>query len=797
RRAATEARVEGLFRAGRIDEAVAAAEALVTSEPLGERGWAGLIRALAAQGRTADALRAFQRAVDALAEAGLEPSPDLREAERAVLAGELAPAVRVAAPRTDERSVPPVPASSFVGREHDRDALLQLLEEARVVTLIGPGGVGKTRLALEVARAGAQRHALGAKVAELAPVPDTDGAADAVVHALGLASDAESALDALDRAGGLDVLLVLDNAEHVVDGAAEVVERILLAGERLRVLVTSRERLGVEGEHVRPVPPLATDHAGSPARRLLVQRAAAIAPDLAVDIDDEVIVRIVDRLDGLPLAIEMAAAQLATTSPAELAEGLDARLTDLRSPRRHAPDRHRTLAAVLEWSEARLDDRQRSTLAALSVFAGPVTVDDIVGVLGDDEVMDVVRLLADRSLVLVERTGLTTRYSLLQTVREFATARATASGAAADLARRHATWFLRVAWEADAQLRTSAEARGLRRIQSTFAELRAAHRWARKHDPGTAGALSAALHTYAQGHLDDEPLRWAELIAEALADHDPHLPIVLASVATRAINRGDLEAARALGERAVALARTDEAAMPAFEILADACVYTGRLSETIAADEELIRRAEAARDPYYWAVGHATLAMALLYGRRPAALPVAVMDDTGPSGRAWLVYARGEILADRDPEAALASYDEAITLAREVDSRFVEGVSLVSSCALQARVGDVTSALAQFADAIQHWIDLADYTHQLTTLRNLAVLLQRADAAEAAAELLGALGRDDSTYGEEAERLAAVRAWAVGELGEPAFKARAEAGRSRDVPATAAWALELIAGLRD
>ncbi len=794
RRSATEERAHALLGAGRADEAVAAAEALVTAEPLREGAWAGLIAALAAQGRSAEALRAFQRAADALADAGLEPSRLLREAERAVLAGD---AHHVAPSRVPpaERSAPAVPASSFVGRDEDRDALADLLGQARVVTLVGPGGVGKTRLALEVARVGAEERALGAKVAELAPVADGPGAADAIVHALGLVSDAVSALDALDRAGDLDVLLVLDNAEHVVDAAAELVERILSGGDRIRLLVTSRERLGVDGEHVRPVAPLPTDHAGSAARRLFVQRAAALAPDLLVDVDDELVVRIVDRLDGLPLAIEMAAAQLATTSLVELADGLDARLAELGSPRRHAPERHRTLAAVLEWSEARLDDRERATLAALSVFAGPVGAADIVGVLGEPGVMDVVRLLADRSLVVVDRTARVARYSLLQTVREFAGSRARARGVDRDLARRHIDWFLGVAQKADHQLRRTTEAQGLERIESAFAELRAAHRWAREHDLATAGALSAALHVYAQGHLVDEPLRWADLIADELPVDDPHLAVVLASVAVRAINRGDLDAARTLGERAVAVARTDEGAMAAYEILADACVYLGRLAETIAADEELVRRAEVAGDPLHWAVGQASLAMARLYGGRPATLPEELMDDTGPSGRAWVVYARGEIEAGHDPEAALASYVEVLSIARTVDSRFVEGVALVSSCALQARVGDVSRALEQFADAIQHWIELADYTHQLTTLRNLAVLFQRAGAAEAAAELLGALERHDSTYGEEAERLTAVRGWAFEQLGEVEFKVHADAGRERDVPATATWALVVITGL--
>ena len=341
RRSASEARVNALLRAGRVDEAVAAAEALVTAEPLWEGAWARLIEGLAAQGRSAEALRSFQRAVAALAEAGLEPSDALRESERMVLAGEAALPV---APAGDRRApptatlplAPPAPTSSFVGRDDEVAHLVELLETTRIVTLVGTGGVGKTRLAIETAAWPRRRRSLGARLVELVEIRDTEGVADAVAAALGLTTEAEDPIDALDRAGALDVLLVLDNAEHVLGAAVDVVARVVRGGAALRVLATSRERLGVDGEHVRPVAPLATDAAGAPARQLLVERATAIAPDLVIGIDDELVAGVVMRLDGLPLAIEMAAAQLSTMSLAELDAELGRSLGALRSPHRHA-----------------------------------------------------------------------------------------------------------------------------------------------------------------------------------------------------------------------------------------------------------------------------------------------------------------------------------------------------------------------------------------------------------------------------------------------------------------------------
>jgi len=805
RRSASESRASALLRAGRVDESVAASEALVTAEPLRESAWGQLIEGLAAQGRAADALRAYQRAGDALAEAGLEPSDALRESEQMVLAGDAAPPVAevtAAPPRSDPpRSALPTPASSFVGRDDDCEHLVGLLDTARIVTLVGPGGVGKTRLAIETARKAASRRSLGARLVELVEIRDAAGVADAVVVALGLTADGETPIAALDLAGALDVLLVLDNAEHVLDAAADVVARAVGGGEALRVLATSRERLGVDGEHIRPVAPLATDTAGAPARRLLVQRAAAVAPDLTVGVDDELVARVVTRLDGLPLAIEMAAAQLSTMSLVELDAELGQSLGALRSPHCIAPARHQTLAGVLEWSEARLEDDERATLADLSVFAGSFTADDAVAVLGRPGVAKTLRSLVDRSLVRIDRTRRGTRYALLQTVRAFASKRLANTGRAPELARRHVLRYLEVAEQADRQLRTAEEAIGLARIEAAFADVRVAHQWAREHDPALAGRLSTAVHLYAYRGLVDEPLRWAELVIQLVSDDDPTRPVLLASAATRAINRGDLEEARAIAQRAVALAGSGSAAMYALEALGDACLYLGRLDESRAAAEELARRAEAVGDMHSYVLGRVNAAFASRYGGE-AIGPEAIADlparlsDPSPTSRAWIAYTNGELIGDRAPDTALAHYQAAIRLARSVDSRFVEGVALVSACALQARAGDVPGALSQFAEVIDHWAQLADNTHQLTTLRNLAVLLQRAVAPEAAAELLGALERDDSTYGEEAERLEAVREWARAQLGGEVFATHVASGRERDVTAAAAWALDVLADLR-
>lgn len=799
RAAAREARVAALLAAGRSDEAAAAAEALVADEPLREGGWIHLIEALAATQRSADALRAFQRAKAALTEAGLDPSSGLRAAEAAVLIGAPAPPQSAMPPLlgAPQRSVPPAMPSSFVGRDDDRDRIIDLLDRARLVTLIGPGGVGKSRLALEVARVAAERTSQGARVVELARVSSADEVPDVIVASLGFSADGVGAVEMLDRARRLDLLVVLDNAEHVVDAVARTVERLLGGESAMRLLVTSRERLGVDGEHTWSVAPLATVGADAPARRLFVDRARAAVTDIELSNDDPGVVRLVQRLDGLPLAIEMAAGQLPTAALGELADVLEERYDVLQSPRRNVADRHRSLAAVLEWSEAQLTDRERAVLAQLSVFSGPVDAGDIDGVLPTPGGAAVVRSLAARSIVDVDRTESRARFGLLQTVRAFALDRLRSRGQLDEMARRHAEWYAAAVTVADRQLRGVDEPAGHRRFDDALGEVRAAHRWARHKDVALACRLSAHLHHYAQSRLVDEPLRWAEELVDVVPDGDPHLPAVLASAATRAIQRGNLGLARRLAERGVDIASDGADSFGALEAVADSNLFSGRLDVSRQAYRTLADRAFAVGDRYYFVMARTGVVLAQYYaGRSPSIDDLADIDplDLGPSTRGWLHYAYGEVLGDRDPARAFAEYEQALTLARAGGNRLLEGVALVSSCALRARAGDVRAAVRTFDTAIRHWQRLAATTHQLTTLRNLPVLLRRIDEPELAAELVGLVQHDAvPTYGAEAHRLEEVREWAFECLGAERFEKCFRRGQQRDRTTVEDWALTELA----
>ncbi len=793
RLATVEARARALLRAGDPAGAVAAAEELLAAHPLREAAWAVLVEALAAGGRAREALIAYQRAAEVLAESGLVPSRQLREAEAAAL--------RTSGPPVPEPRRIPVPAASLIGRDADLAQLEDLLTRARVVTLCGPGGVGKTRLALAVAERVAARHRFGARLVTLAPLDDPAAIAGAVVDALGLSVEGGSPDTALAQAGTLDLLVVLDNCEHLVAEAARAVETIITGGGSARVLATSRERLGVDGEHVWTVSPLPMEGDGSAARALFVERARAARPDLPFT-ETEVAAadRIIRRLDGLPLAIEMAAARAATLPLPELAARLDD-LSELTSPRRGVEARHRTLAAVVEWSEALLDEADRGFLAELSIFAGRVEAADVAAVTGRSDPLPALSRLAERSLLIADVSGPTARFGMLDTIRAHAHRRLAATGQAAVLARRHAEHFTAAAAEADAGLRGRDEAAAAARLEGLTDELRAAHHWSRAADPALAARLSAAVHLFARSRLRDEPLAWAVELGTDPAAGTPH-PMALTSAALRAYLAGDLAVALDLAQRAVdAAADTDPGErLFAFDILSDALLSFGHFEEAAAAARRIVVEAEAAGDASGAVIGHINQAISAAYAGRFAEAETVwralrASEPVAPSDQAWVAYTEGEVVLDRNPARALAALDRAVALADSVGNHFLGGVARVSACSLRARVGHPDAAREAFAAVVEYWRRRGSRLQQLTTLRNLVVLLERVGSNGAAAVLLGAVDANAiaAPYGDEAIRLDGLRGRLVRVLGADEVARRLADGGRWTVDEAALAALEWLA----
>ncbi len=351
----------------------------------------------------------------------------------------------------------PLQVSSFIGRDRELQQTAAALSEARLVTLTGPGGVGKTRLALRAAEEVVARFSDGAWLCELAPVRDPAGVDDAVAAVFSvIASAGQSSSDALvEFLRSKQLLLVLDNCEHLLEAAAALAGLLQRSCQRLVILATSREGLGIEGERLIPVPPLEIPNIDADlaaiteaeAVRLFAERAAAVKPVFAVTADNAASVSgVVRRLDGIALAIELAAARVAAMTPAELAQRLQRSFTVLAAGRRGTLAHHQTLRATIDWSFRLLTEPEQQLLSRLAVFAGGSTLEAVETVCGGedidpDTIFDLLANLVAQSLVVAEEHGFQTRYRLLETIRQYGEERLSEAGETERWRARHANYY--------------------------------------------------------------------------------------------------------------------------------------------------------------------------------------------------------------------------------------------------------------------------------------------------------------------------------------------------------------------
>jgi predicted ATPase/DNA-binding SARP family transcriptional activator len=528
---AVEDRVDAELRLGRGAELVTELTALVAEHPLRERLAGALMRALCAAGRPAEALSVFEQTKAVLAEElGTDPSPALVALHTAVLRGEHT---------NHHRNNLRASLTSFVGRDEDLARIGALVGEYRLTTLTGPGGAGKTRLSVEAARTLLTRMPDGVWLVELAPVGDAAGVPLAVLAALGVREQvllrgtdpvvAEPVERLTAVLGDRRVLLVLDNCEHVVEAAAALADRLLGACPGLRILATSREPLGITGEALWPVEPLALPPAdcdddqamGYAAVRLLVDRARAARPGFAVDNGSAAaVVRICRALDGIPLAIELAAARLRTMTATQLATRLDDRFPLLTGGSRVAMPRHRTLRAVVDWSWELLAEPERALWRRLAVFAGGATLAAAERVCAggpvlQEQVLDLLTALVDKSLLTVV-DGDQPRYLMLETIKAYGLARLDEAGEREALRQAHAAYFVEFTEETEPRLRRREQLVWLARLAADHDNVTAAIRAAvAAGDADTAVRLvaSAGWYWWLSGHKAEG----AGLAGEALA----------------------------------------------------------------------------------------------------------------------------------------------------------------------------------------------------------------------------------------------------------------------------------------
>jgi predicted ATPase/DNA-binding SARP family transcriptional activator len=583
RLAAVQDRIEAELRLGAGASLVAELEALVVAEPLREPLVGQLMRALHAAGRPNDALVAYEELRGRLADQlGTDPSAELVTLHTALLRTEPALAREK---QTNLRAE----LTSFVGRDRELSEVGRLLDTFRLTTLTGPGGAGKTRLAVEAARIALTTMPDGVWLVELAPVSNGHEVAQTALATLGLREhaliartggplSAETSSEPLGRlvAALADkaALLVLDNCEHLVEAAAAVADRILRACPRIRIVATSREPLGITGETLWPVEPLSLPPADAdpaaairyPSVRLFADRAAAVRPGFAVTAADVgAVVRICRALDGMPLAIELAAARIRAMTPDELAARLDDRFRLLTGGSRTALPRHQTLRAVVDWSWELLSDAERALCRRLSVFAGGATVEAAEAVCAGGpvrtpDVLPLLTALVDKSLLVARHGAGGTRYRMLETIRAYGQERFAEAGEGEALRAAHAAYFLGLAAAAEPRLRRADQLTWLNRLAADHDNLHAALRGAiTVGDAAAAVRLAGTLGWYwwLRGHRAEG----AELTDLALAvpggSEDEARAIAYTMGALLVLDsRQDTAAARAWFRRAAEISAT-------------------------------------------------------------------------------------------------------------------------------------------------------------------------------------------------------------------------------------------------
>lgn len=793
-----EERAAHRLRSGAAPGLAAELAALVEAEPLRERPRALLIEALAADGRHVDALRVYDDFRRLLGdELGVEPSPALTARHAELLAGAPAPPAEGLRP-----AALPVPTTSLVGREDLVRDVLALVDQCRLVSLVGPGGVGKTRVLVDVG------HHLTASDPDRAVVLCELAAADAgsVVNvvAASLGIDVRPSVPLAVQVAGVvgerPVVLLADNCEHVLGPVAELVDNLLVHCPHLRVVTTSRERLRVAGEHVFPVPTLPVAEHGSAAVQLFVARARAVDPRFDPDPEDlECVEEIVRRLDGLPLAIELAAACLHTHDIREVAAGLDRRFSLLTAGARTSP-RHESLAAAVEWSFGLLDESQQQVFAALSAFAGSFDVAGAAAVCGMEEgpVTGALVELTERSLV-ARVPG--RRYALLETLRAFGTRHLASTGELEAVRERHARYV--VDWIEDADRRLGRPGPVVAEIDAALPELHLALGWLLdRGEHELAERLVGGLLDYGIIRLRPDVLAWAERVAAAdPTDDGPLAPLMWVVAAYGAWMTGDVAGCGAHSARALDAAAR-QAVEPRSEVLTvngSYALFEGRLRD---ASQWYRSAIEAAGDDRpQWSFAASTELLALGYGGDPEVEERAARlldevgeDDTPYAAYAW--YCAGEAdLARGDLPRARLRLERAISVAARSGSSFVTGIAGASKASIDARLGDPVLAARDYRRLIAHWRRAGMWSTQWTMLRSIAAVVARLGHHRDAAVLVGAIRATESghsIFGADEVALADLTRQLRDALGDEELDVALAEGATLDGEATVERALQVL-----
>ncbi|WP_166459364.1 BTAD domain-containing putative transcriptional regulator [Amycolatopsis pithecellobii] len=747
-------RVDAELRLGHHGAIVAELETLAAEHPLREDVCALLMLALYRCGRQAEALAAYRRLRTVLAgELGVEPEKRLSDLHLAVLRHD--PALH---PGPAGTAVLPAPLGSFVGRGGDVDRIGALLRAHRLVTLTGPGGVGKTRLAVEIARREADAEAV---IVDLAPLADPALLQGLVAEALGVRAEPGQPL-ARTVAAALAVrpaLLVLDNCEHLVAESATLVQLLLAAAAPLRVLATSREPLGVPGERVYSVHPLsipsegesAEQAAASAAVRLFGDRAAATGSGFTVTAANVALIgELCRRLDGLPLAIELAAARAATLPLAKLVDRLNDPFALLESVTRAADPRHRSLAATLAWGHGLLGDTERSLFARLAVFPGRFDLAAANAVSGGPAEVELplARLVASSLVQPEEQSDGGMRYRLLETVRAYAAAQLDPRGHC-EVAEQHAAHYLAVAEEAQPRLFAPRSGPWLARLHTERDNLRAALAWSFAHDPQRGVRLVNCLwHYWDLRGARDEGLYWVHKALTAAGSGPERLPLLSAGSLLH-LGRADLADSEQWAGEQLALGRAHEAPSwtgDALALLATVDWARGRYDRAQRRYEDGVSLSLAGGDVWGASLAEAQLARLHRDRREPDAARAMALRALAHAEEPGESTARGlarDVLASiehrwGDAEEAARLTGEALALYREVNYAEGEASALRSAATIALGAARTADARAAFQAALE-------------VCRRIGHRAGTAEALEGLAEVAAVTGSSDQAAALNAE----------------------------------------------
>lgn len=814
---ATDEWAEASLRCGDPARMVGELEALVGLHPLRECYWRLLMLALHRTGRQAEALRRAGEFRSILAEeVGLDLSPAMRTLEAQILSddptllGERDGQGEPRATRIGAHQL--LGATSFIGRDPQLVSLAEALQQQPLITITGPGGVGKTRLAMRVAANTIDDFADGVVVVEFAGLRDPARAALVIAHALDVQLRQHRTIEETieDHLASTRTLLLLDNCEHVTEAVAPLVDRLRSACPGLRILATSRQSLGLAGEYLEVLAPLAVPASGvdsideirgCSAVELFVTRAASTTPGFSVTDDNALAVaEICRQLDGLPLALELAAARLRTMGVEALAVRLSQRVEMIGQTQRGADGRQRTLHDLVKWSHDLLEPEEQQVFEQLAVFAGgfDLVAAESVTVAGEGEssVVGHIASLVDKSMVVLVDQSLP-RYKLLEPLREFGLDHLRERGALEAAEDRHLEWFLDLAERGAVGLDSPEEAAWSADLDRDYENFRVAHLTAiRRNDADKALRLVASLREFAFRRVNYEITSWADSssILEGAEGH-PELPTALAVVAYGFFVRGDMQTAIELAHRTLEIEGASELSASGLpeRVLANAYFYLEQIDVAFHWMNRMLlssRRADAggriAHDLFMLSVAHTSVGDgirgAVLAGEAKAAGGVV----GSATANALADYALGLALEVSEPHEALALLERSGSVGAKAGNRWIEAFALTEVHSLRADNGENLVALAGYADVIDTWYRGGDWANQWLSLKRVLIILAELGAHEPAAVLYGALtavgvARALPFIPAEAERLSQQVDHIRSELGPAAFaKALGQGASMRD-----------------